>query len=118
MATITVTQHWEFGDWWKQVNDILEGDGYDIRFGDARYFYNLHYTPLSAATEHRAQVLEQRNACLMAGAVLDMWYGNHDWRDEGLPLEMDVGLANPAYIDHNIRVEASDCYRLRQPCHW
>lgn len=33
-------------------------------------------------------------------AVLDMWYGSRIWRDEHLPLAMDVGLANPAYLNY------------------
>ena len=34
-------------------------------------------------------------------AVADMWYGvRRFWRDPGLPLGMDVTLANPAYADH------------------
>jgi len=40
----------------------------------------------------------------LTAAILDMWYGTREaWRDESLPLAMDIGLADPAFIDHQER---------------
>lgn len=37
-------------------------------------------------------------------ALLDMWYGTRAaWRERNIPLEMDVSLANPAYVEHCAR---------------
>jgi hypothetical protein len=41
---------WPFGDWWRELNqELAKIQCGEAGFGDARYYYNSNYSPMTAA---------------------------------------------------------------------
>jgi len=41
---------WAFGDWWQLLNkELATLNAAEAGFGDARYYYNANYSPMTAA---------------------------------------------------------------------